>query len=85
MSHQDNIKALILTHNRRLQILKQQRAREGNSVDPKIIIEIEDIEEEIQKLEAKRNQLQKNTEKSLQLVKTDFENRSLSLSLNFAH
>jgi hypothetical protein len=51
MSHQDDIKKLISHHSRRLQKLKEQQALEGISVDPKILIEIEDIEAQIDKLQ----------------------------------
>ena len=47
MSGQDDIKKLITTHNRRLQILNEQRALQGISVEPKIIIEIENITADI--------------------------------------
>jgi hypothetical protein len=52
MSRQDEINKLICIHNRRLQILKEQKAVQGGSVDPKIIIEIEDIEAELGNLKA---------------------------------
>ncbi|MCB0167000.1 MAG: hypothetical protein KDI79_22425 [Anaerolineae bacterium] len=40
---------------RRLQILKEKRASAGSSVEPKIIMEIEDIEAELAELELKLN------------------------------
>jgi hypothetical protein len=40
MSHRDEIQALISKHNRRLQILKQQKAQQGITADPTITIEI---------------------------------------------
>jgi RIO-like serine/threonine protein kinase len=52
MSRQDDVKKLINTHSRRLQRLKEQQALAGISVDPKISLEIEDIESEIEKLQA---------------------------------
>ncbi|MFQ5576332.1 MAG: AAA-like domain-containing protein [Anaerolineae bacterium] len=51
MSRQADIEQLIYEHNRRLQIRKQQRAAGGVFVDPQIIIEIEDIEAEIDRLQ----------------------------------
>lgn len=47
------LNSLIANHNRRLQKLKEQKALEGISVDPKILIEIEDIEAQIKGLEEK--------------------------------
>ena len=49
MAHKDieNLQRLIANHQRRLQILKEQEALQGLSVDPKIPLEIEDIEEKI--------------------------------------
>ena len=52
MSRQDELKKLISEHNRRLQKLKEQQARQGVSVDPKIPLEIEDIEAELVDLKA---------------------------------
>jgi len=51
MSRQDDIKKLITTYNRRLQVLEEQRALQGISVDPKILMEIEDISVQISELE----------------------------------
>jgi hypothetical protein len=52
MSRQDDLQRLINNLNRRLQKLKEQKTLQGQSTDPKILIEIEDIEKEISKLEA---------------------------------
>ena len=46
-------KKLIRIYTERLQILKEQQAIEGRTVDPKILIEIEEIEEKIEELESK--------------------------------
>jgi hypothetical protein len=51
VSREDDIQQLIINHQRRLQKLREQQALQGLSVDPKILIEIEDIEKEIEKLE----------------------------------
>lgn len=53
MPHQDEIRRLIVNHQRRLQILKEQQALMGLSVDPRIPLEIEDIEATIDKLQIK--------------------------------
>ncbi len=59
MSHKkDNIKRLITKYERRLQKLREQRAIEGRSVDPKIPIEIEDIEAEIEELQTELKALE---------------------------
>lgn len=52
MSRQDDLKKLILYHERRLQKLREQQALKGISTDPKIFIEIEDIEATIAALQA---------------------------------
>lgn len=46
----DDIKNLITNHQRRLQKLKEMQALHGHSVDPKILIEIEDIETRLEEL-----------------------------------
>ena len=51
MTRQENIKKLIHNHTRRLQLLKEQKALAGWSVDPRIPIEIEDIEAELRDLQ----------------------------------
>ncbi|MFC1976336.1 hypothetical protein ACFLXQ_08045 [Chloroflexota bacterium] len=52
MSHQDDLRKLIRNNQRRLQKLKEQQALEGLSTEPRLLIEIEDIETEIAKLQA---------------------------------
>jgi hypothetical protein len=53
MSDVDNLSELINTHKRRLQKLQQQEALSGISVDPKIPIEIENIETILQDLQTR--------------------------------
>ena len=50
MNRQDDIKNLIRNHNRRLQKLKEQQALHGLDAPPKISLEIEDIEAELEQL-----------------------------------
>lgn len=50
MQDRANIEKLVLNHKRRLQKLKEYRALHGISVDPSILIEIEDIEAKIAEL-----------------------------------
>jgi hypothetical protein len=57
MSRQDEIKELIRVHYRRLQGLKMQKAEYGISADPKISIEIEDIEADLKQLQAELESL----------------------------
>jgi hypothetical protein len=52
MSDSEDTERLITNHSRRLQILKEQQALLGISADPKIVLEIEDIEAEIARLQA---------------------------------
>ena len=54
----NNLKSLIGKHKRRLQILKEQKAIHGSSVEPKVIIDIEDIEAEVTKLQAELRKLE---------------------------
>jgi hypothetical protein len=52
MSSQDDKRKLITNYSRRLQLLKERQAIQGISADPAIAIEIEDIEEQIERLQA---------------------------------
>lgn len=61
MSRQDDVKNLINHNFRRLQKLKEKRALEGMSVDPKILIEIEDIEALIEKLQIELKTIESRT------------------------
>jgi hypothetical protein len=51
MSRQDHLRKLIINHTRRMQILKEQQALAGRSVEPAIIMEIEDIEQIVDNLQ----------------------------------
>jgi len=57
MSREDDLKKLINHHQRRLQIRKEQQAVKGINVDPEILIEIEDVEATIEKLQTELNKL----------------------------
>ncbi|MCB0153589.1 MAG: hypothetical protein KDF65_02245, partial [Anaerolineae bacterium] len=52
MSQSDELRRLIGIRQRRLQKLKEQLAFQGSAADPKIAMEIEDIEAEIETLQA---------------------------------
>jgi hypothetical protein len=52
-----NLQQLIATHKSRLQKLKEQEALYGISVDPRVLIEIERIEEKIAKLQDELSEL----------------------------
>ncbi len=52
MSSQDDIKKLLKYHERRLQKLKEKSAKYGISADPSIGLEIDDIKEKIEDLQA---------------------------------
>ncbi len=61
MSHKkDDIEKLILNHNRRLQKLKEQKALYGHSIDPQILIEIEDIEGKLEELQIELENLRQD-------------------------
>ena len=72
MSRQTEIQELLHIINRRLQLLKLQAAQFGSSTDPSILIEIEDIEQEILRLESElqRENLFSGTEPSLSVQLT---------------
>lgn len=52
MSRQTDIQNLIRTYNRRLQILEEQKAYQGLSTPPYILMEIEDIKAKLEELQA---------------------------------
>lgn len=52
MSRRDDLEQLIATKRRRLQKLKETEARYGYSVDPSVLLEIEDIETQLDKLQS---------------------------------
>jgi hypothetical protein len=58
MSDLDDIRREIVQHKRRLQILKERRAQKGIDIEPQILIEIEDIEKEIEKLQGELSKQQ---------------------------
>lgn len=74
MSRQDDIKKLIFNYERRLQKLKERQAITGMSTAPEILIEIEDIEVNIEKLQAELSELQ-----SLSHITTSKSEQSISL------
>lgn len=51
MTDQDHLKKLITYHTQRLQKLKEQQAISGSTTDPKILIEIEEIEVQLAELQ----------------------------------
>lgn len=57
LSRIEHIKNLLITHQRRLQILRERQAIIGMSVPPEIVIEIEDLEAEMAKLQYELTQL----------------------------
>jgi len=57
MSVKDDLRRLIVNHQRRLQVLKEQQALYGRSTPPEIVIEIEDIEQLLQTLQAQLTDL----------------------------
>ncbi len=51
MSRKDDMRKLMAEHQRRLQRLKEQKARYGINTSPEVLNEIEDIETEIERLQ----------------------------------
>jgi hypothetical protein len=72
MSSKDDVRRLIINYTRRLQKLKEQKAIEGISSDPKILIEIEDIETEIEILQKRLNETA-STVKNRSPITTHFQ------------
>lgn len=68
MSRQVEIIELIHANNRRLQKLKLQKAEQGQSVDPKIVIEIEDIETALRELKAELKKIEDELVSSPQIT-----------------
>ncbi|MBN1219126.1 MAG: AAA-like domain-containing protein [Anaerolineae bacterium] len=69
MSRRDEIKALITNHSRRLQKLKEQLAYEGKSADPKIPMEIEDIETKIAELQTELKEIENRDQANIEAIK----------------
>lgn len=68
-----DIQELIHTHSRRLSFLKQQKAQKGYNTEPEVLMEIEDIENTIQKLETAQTEI---VQKKEQLQ--DLENKRMT-------
>ena len=62
MTRRADLKRLITIQTRRLQKLKEKKARKGVNADPELLIEIEDIEEELEALQAELDQIEANPE-----------------------
>ncbi len=75
MPRQDDLKKLIDHHKRRLQKLKEQQAIKGISTEPEILIEIEDIEAEIEKLQVELRETQSGSH--ITTTKTNVQGNSL--------
>jgi uncharacterized protein len=71
MSRQDDINQLISVHFRRLQKLKERQALKGISTEPETILEIEDIEAEIAKLQAELASKENYDLKAIRRLLTD--------------
>lgn len=61
MSEADGIRKIISDKSRRLQKLKEQEALYGISVDPRILIEIEDLETQLEELQTQLAALESGT------------------------
>lgn len=86
MTLKDDVKKLIAIYSRRLQKLKEQQALFGISVDPRILIEIEDIEAKIEDLQSELKIVEgKNDNACLEtprVVKIKSERKLSDLSIN---
>ena len=58
MSDQRDIKSLITIYSRRLQKLDEQKAQYGSSIDPGVLIEIEDLEAKIREFQAELDEIE---------------------------
>jgi ABC-type glutathione transport system ATPase component len=79
MSQIDHLRKLITIKNRRLQKLKETQALYGPTVDPKTLIEIEDLEEEIESLQEELQNVEQDTSQTPSIL------ASLPISPAFAH
>ena len=61
MLRQEEIKKLIINHNRRLQALKERKALFGLDTPLAVLTEIEEIGAELEKLQAELNEPDSNT------------------------
>jgi hypothetical protein len=78
MSRINELKQLINKHNRRLQILKQQKAQKGLNTPPEIITEIEDIEAELEGLQVELLEKVLSTEASDNSRNVDYQKKALT-------
>lgn len=69
MSAKDDLKKLITNHRRRLQKLKERQALEGLSVDPTVLIEIEDIEARLLELQRDLTSLERDHHRDFPSIK----------------
>jgi cell division septum initiation protein DivIVA len=65
MSHKSDIQNLVVNHTRRLQKLKEQVALKGHNADPALLIEIEDVEVQLARLQAELASLASEAEAGL--------------------
>lgn len=84
MARQDDIKKLLVNHNRRLQALQERKALYGLEVPIAVLTEIEDIEAEIERLQAELAELVPPSEAISQrtnLIANRFEIKNLQKDL----
>lgn len=70
---EETLKELILRYKRRLYKLREQRAMFGFSTDPAIVLEIEDLEAELSRLEMELKELQAGSSQVIVSPTHDFE------------
>jgi hypothetical protein len=70
MTQQEDIQKQIAAHSRRLQLLKERKARQGINTDPAVITEIEEIEATLEEMQAELNRLEDTEPQTDILVRT---------------
>jgi len=71
MSRQDDLRELIKTKTRHLQKLKKQEAVQGIATPSGILIQIEDLEKEIERLQAELSELQNASNSDIRVAEKD--------------
>jgi len=79
MSAKNDLKKLIANHRRRLQKLKERQALEGLSVDPTVLIEIEDIEARLLELQRDLSRLERGLHRASRPIDASLSARQAAM------
>ncbi len=73
MSRKTDLQQLIINHTRRLQKLKEQQALKGHDAEPALLIEVEDVEAQLERLQTELVSLANEPELMLTLPADEME------------